>query len=187
MGHAVAMGGLNLGKVGGAFFSAGMGAGTSYMQGGDPWVGAGSALMSYLLNQLQQDNRGSNSGSLAKKIVPQGYIKLNGLTDEQLKDIRIIPEESNDPMITPSKNGLYHGDGFYFVGGDNHKYWYKVSNGGGVYVTTVATKEGYNLITQPINNRIWQSLANLFHTDYFVGWRPVSQPHSSSNPFAKQP
>ncbi|RYD53225.1 MAG: RHS repeat-associated core domain-containing protein [Sphingobacteriales bacterium] len=80
-GHGLAMGGVNLGKVGGAFFSAGMGAGTSYVQGGDPWVGAGSALMSYLLNQALHDgDPGDGDGKVKHPAVKEGADVTSKLT-----------------------------------------------------------------------------------------------------------
>ena len=64
--HGVALSGLKLGQVGGAFFAMGVGAGTSYVQGGNPWIGAGAALMSYRLNQLMSPD-GDGNGDKGKK------------------------------------------------------------------------------------------------------------------------
>jgi len=113
---------------------------------------------------------------------PPGYIKLEGLTDEQLKSVRIIPEDGSS-FITPTKNGLYYGDGFYnATTTSDSKYWYKVSNGGGVHVSM----DGTSLVTQAIPNRMYQFAAWVAGKEYFIGWKPINEPHNTQNPFYKK-
>lgn len=106
--------------VPGTLFSATLGGATSYMGGGDFVEGAAIAATVHLVNQNMHRRS-------FKDFVPEGYIRLNGFSNDQLSDIRIIPEENGGSLITPKKNGLYSGDGFYFKGGTDNKYWYKVS------------------------------------------------------------
>jgi RHS repeat-associated protein len=98
-GHALAMGGVNLGKVGGAFFSAGMGAGTSYMQGGDPWIGGGAALMSYLLNQLPHDGNGDEPAN------PKAILKTAADVTQPM-GVALTAQEQAMLLAVMEKHGL---------------------------------------------------------------------------------
>ncbi|RYD53230.1 MAG: hypothetical protein EOP52_03565 [Sphingobacteriales bacterium] len=80
MSHSIMeLGQVNLGKVGGAFFSMGVGAATSSMQGGDPWMGAAAALMGYKLNMLMSGaDPGDGDGKRKNTNVgyPNGHLEL---------------------------------------------------------------------------------------------------------------
>ncbi len=111
-------------------------------------------------------------------IVPSGYMKFDNLSAEDLLNFRIIPEEGNS-LITPTGNRLYCGDGFYWSLFSNERYWYKVSDGGGVIISKVGNNIGFGAII----NGFWKLAAEKFGKEYFIGWKPKSDPHWVKNPF----
>ncbi len=58
-----------------------MGAATTYAQGGNPWIGAGAALMSYGLNQILHDGGGDGDGGKGgKEKASEAQVKVSDLT-----------------------------------------------------------------------------------------------------------
>ncbi|RYD53228.1 MAG: RHS repeat-associated core domain-containing protein [Sphingobacteriales bacterium] len=106
----VDMGQINLGKVGGAFFSMGVGAGSSYIGGGDPWMGAASGLMSYGLNKMMHPD-GETWRTKNKKWDSNG----NGKLEKSEADKRWLSGEGGEIYVDNSKinwEGLRIPEGF---------------------------------------------------------------------------
>jgi RHS repeat-associated protein len=120
-------------------------------------------------------------------IVPDGEISFVGLTGEQLKEFRIIQEDS-DKFIIPTNNTIYTGDGFYQRGvtNSNNQYWYKVSGGSKVTISYSAGTYVYSEYWSEFWQSIGQALGIFANKDYYVGFLPVDQKHWTDNPFIKK-
>lgn len=60
-----------------------------------------------------------------------GEVLFQNLTDTQLEDYRIIPEDAQNykPLVKPENDVVYQVDGVYMKDFNNDRYWYKIGNG----------------------------------------------------------
>jgi hypothetical protein len=141
----------------------------------NPWEESGDLYFDWL-KEFQNNITSRESKS---SLCPSGIISLKGFNSEDLKEVRIIPEDGNP--YQPKANGEYSGDGFYWKTFSDEKYWYKVSAGGKVNVKRTDTQ----ILTTPETGLVCKLAANLAGKYYNVGWEPKSKPHNTQNPFDK--
>lgn len=163
---------------------------SSCIAGGSFWSGTRQGLLTSGLNHALHNTVGknkdfNNTTEDNQSVSPDGVIRFKNLTSDQLKDFRIIPEHGTE-LETPSKNNKnYCGDGFYHKTPETtvNEYWFKVSNGSRVEISTNKSQQRY-IFTKYINP-MWKGIANIVGKPYHVDFRPIKDWHSAhtKNPF----
>jgi hypothetical protein len=116
---------------------------------------------------------------------PPGTIIMAGMTETELANFAIIPEDAKNKTDTPlcTHNGEYKGDGFYCKSFTTDRYWFKVSAGG--KVTVKMSSDRKKIITSSQESSFWRWIADKKGVPYVVGWQSKNQPHWTHNPFDK--
>lgn len=166
------------------FFGTVSGGLSAELTGGNFWQGAAIGLTVSGLNHVAHKNTEPKRNIVGEDnpLLPPGEIEFKDLTDAQLADHLIIPEDVSDknPTFAPTENKVYKGDGFYFKCYTDEKYWYKVANGSRVIVTYYSGT-GYNYTT--IISSFWQGIVNMAGEPYIIDWQSKQKAHWTANPF----
>jgi hypothetical protein len=137
-------------------------------------------IVSGLNHAMHQTKQSKVTTKSKDGVLPPGEMKFEDLTTDQLSEYRIIPEDAEiNPIFTPTKNGTYQGDGFYHKDFSDKKYWFKVSAGSSVTITSSGGKYNYS-VYQDLSMTY---LAIALGKDYAVGWQPLSNHHWTANTF----
>ncbi|NLN33901.1 MAG: hypothetical protein GX159_09960 [Flavobacteriaceae bacterium] len=174
------------GDISTMLFGSASGGLSSKLAGGNFWEGAAIGLTVSGLNHVAHRSTAKDSFEITEEIIepttgeseegflPPGKIRFEGLKDKHLKQFRVIPESSSE-LILPNNDITYQTDGFYHQNTTEDKYWYKI--GGGRMVRVTYNGKSFDLS---------RSIFNPLGLGSYIGWKPKSEPHWTTNPFYKQ-